>query len=282
MLILAPAVSLIVSMTASAQPETGPSPSPVIADEQTSLEFQLTLGAWFPRLGGDVTLGSGDSISLDLEPDLGLDDSETAFNLELQTRFAKGWQIDLSGFDFDTDSDSVFEGTAQYGALSLNPGDAFTSTFDMTSVSVGLSNWWFRPFSRGEDDSRVDLWLAPGVGFRWIDVDQSLEIPGEGSESAGGEWLSPYISIEMLFRYDVAPSFPIVDRLEISGRAEIGPALGGDGGIASHIRATITAYVTENIGVSFGYRLLEVDVENDDFELSGGLQGLFAGVSFTF
>jgi len=34
--------------------------------------------------------------------------------------------------------------------------------------------------------------------------------------------------------------------------------------------------------VSFGYRLLELDVENDDYKFSGGLQGLFAGLSITF
>jgi len=295
MLILASAVSLITSMPASARPqsETTPanpttaapsasSPAPAIPEDKSSLEFQLTFGAWFPRLGGDVTLGDGDSISLDLEPDLGLDDSEISPNIELAVRFGEGWQVDASGFDFDTDSDSVFEGTGQFGDLSLDPGDAFSSSFDMTSAAVGVSYWWFRPYTRGIDNSRVDLWFAPGVAVRWVGVDQSLEIAGEGSEDADGDWLCTTASLDLLFRYDLADSFPIIERLEIAGHADVGPAFGGDGGFAAHIRATITAFVTDNVGVSFGYRLLEMDVENDDYELSGGLQGLFAGVSIAF
>jgi len=34
--------------------------------------------------------------------------------------------------------------------------------------------------------------------------------------------------------------------------------------------------------VLIGYRLIELDVENDDYSMDGGLQGLFLAGSFRF
>jgi hypothetical protein len=48
------------------------------------------------------------------------------------------------------------------------------------------------------------------------------------------------------------------------------------------VRATATVYVTEQVGLEFGFRLLHLDVEDGDYELDAGLQGLLLGVNLRF
>ena len=62
-----------------------------------------------------------------------------------------------------------------------------------------------------------------------------------------------------------------------------GPAMGGDGGWAWQVRAGATLEIGGGISVMFGYRLLELDVEDEtDYEFDAGLQGLFIAGSIRF
>src|SRR5690606_38012909 len=128
----------------------------------------------------------------------------------------------------------------------------------------------------------TDLRFAPLVGFRYADIDYSLRLLGEGEEKVGGEWIAAIVGGRMQLRYDLPDSFPMGEELRIDGVVGIGPACGGDGGWASHIRASLSWYFTHNFGVTVGYRLIHFNVEDGDFEFDGGLQGMFVGGSLRF
>ncbi len=65
----------------------------------------------------------------------------------------------------------------------------------------------------------------------------------------------------------------------IEAGGALGTAFGGDGGGSWQIRAGVTWELTSTAAVYCGFRLLELDVENDGFVFDSGLQGLFvAGV----
>ena len=49
-----------------------------------------------------------------------------------------------------------------------------------------------------------------------------------------------------------------------------------------HARVGLTHYFNRNIGVYFGFRLVDFNVENGDYELEGGLQGLFIAATVRF
>jgi hypothetical protein len=271
-------------------PASSPARSSILPSG-SAYEFSLVPGVWVPRLGGDVSLtpgggGGPPAESINLEFDLNLDSSEATVNVELSMRKNEVFQLDLSGFDFETSESRVFEGFADFGALSLDPGDPYLAEFDMTSLAVEFAWWCFRPripHTRREGASgAVDLRLAPAVGVRYLDVDQVLEVSGEGRESAGGEWLIPFIAIQLQMRYELPREFPLIHMIQIDGGIGLGPALGGDGGTGSHVRAGMTAYVTPNLGLTFGYRLIDVDVESDGYAFNGGLQGLFFAGTIRF
>jgi hypothetical protein len=239
-------------------------------------EFTLTPGLWLPRLGGELP---GDIL---VEEELDLDSSESVANVEFTMRKDDYWQLDFSGFDFDTSNSDVFAGNENVLGLDLDQGDQFAATFNMTSAAVELAWWQWDLHRIGEvrngKASRVDLRFAPLVALRYLDIEQTLAAPA-GFADENGEWLAAMGGFHLQMRYDTRDSFPLVDRLDVDGTLALGPAFGGDGGAMAQIRASLTANFDQHFGLTFGYRLLHVDVENEPYEFAGGLQGLFiAGV----
>ena len=85
-----------------------------------------------------------------------------------------------------------------------------------------------------------------------------------------------------LFIPSTKGTLPLVDHLVLGVHAGGGPAFSG-GSYTMAIRAGVTLYLTRRLGVTLGYRLSDWSLvrEENSFE-EGGLQGLFAGVSYTW
>jgi hypothetical protein len=251
-------------------------------------EFTFTAGGWVPRALGEVGLGVDPELfDLTIEESFDLDNSEGIFNAELTMVKDDRWQIAFSGFDFATETTAIFGETAPFGDLVLNPGDAYFSSFDVTSAAVEVGYWQFEvcregTLADGTRECRVDLRFAPFVGMRYLDVDHHLEVFGEGVEEAGGEWVGVLAGMNLLMRFRVPDSTPLIEIMQIDGSLALGPAIGGDGGAMAHVRAGLTAFFNDHFGLTFGYRLIHFVVENDEYEINGGLQGLFFGGTFRF
>lgn len=251
------------------------------------LEIEISPGVWVPRLRGDVRLGPSPAASdIALDETLDLDQSEPTFNLEIAIRKDDRWQIDLNGFGFSVDHSGAVNGHGVFGSLQLNDGDPYSATFEIDSASIELAYWFWQPYCFGETaDGRycaADLRFAPLIGFRYVDIDHSLRLLGEGEEKVGGEWIAAIVGGRMQLRYDLPDSFPLGEELSIDGVVGIGPAFGGDGGWVAHLRASLSWHFTHNFGVTVGYRLIHFNVEDGDFEFDGGLQGMFVGASLRF
>ena len=266
---------------------TNRSPDPV------SLQVTLVAGAWLPRLGGTAALGTSSAPQIDLQSQLNLDDQEAAPNVELSIRRHEIWELTFSGFGFSTDSQGLFAGSASFGALLLNDGDLFSASFKMTSYAAELSVAVYCPYAPGSRrassiDNRAwdgravaDLRLCPMFGMRWVDVDQSIS-SGAVVETGGGEWAAIYGGLAFELECRPRQNIPLVRTLRLDASAALGPALGGGGGAVWQVQAGLTVQLTEWAGVMFGYRLLELDVESDDYTLNGGLQGLFVAGTLRF
>ena len=268
-----------------------PAAAPTTA-ESAATEFTLLPGVWFPRLDGESGLAPGGKI--DLSSQLLLDDSEPTFNAELAIRRGDVWEVILGGFGFSTDSSGRFSGSATFGSLTLDPGDPFRASFDITSVSAELGVSLWRPFTRDEQriaelDNRnwegkyiADLRITPTFGMRYVDVEQSVSLADGSRQVAGGEWAGVLVGVQITLDYRPQEHIPLVTMLRMQVSAAVGPALGGDGGYMAQVRGGLTLQFTEQLGLMFGYRLLELNVDNDDYTLEGGLQGLFVAGSLRF
>lgn len=244
------------------------------------LEWKALAGVWMPRLGGESTLGTV-SGPIDIETQLGLNDSESFFRGELELRKAEIWELHLDLFDFSTSTSGIFTGTETFGGVSLSPGDPFSSSATLTSFAAELNVGVYRPFRLNPEEHGVDLRFSPQFGFRWIDLEHTLTETGGASATAGSEWAAPYGGIHAEMVWDAKP-FPLVELLELEAGVSGGPVLGGEGGFIWQVRGGITVMFTDSVGLMVGYRLLEMSVENDDFLFEGGLQGLYVGGSVTF
>lgn len=278
------AITATMNGSAWAVPQDEPSAVPPPASE-SSIEFTFKPGVWLTRINGESTLGPVGT-TLILEDDLNLDNHEAAFGAELAILKNDIWQIGISGFQFSTESEGAYVGTAQFGDLTINNGDAFAADFELTSIAADFGFWLCEPFTIGTQNdgrySRLGMRIGPVIGVRHVDLDQSITIEGVGGQSADGEWLAPVAGVRLQMEYDTPDGFPIFDSILIDAAGVLGPALGGDGGTITHFHAGMTGFITRHIGIGMEYRLLHLDVEDDDFVFDGGLQGLFFFASLRF
>jgi hypothetical protein len=284
----------VVAALAGTDPQAAPAPPTdgVPVHSSSSLEVRLLVGAYLPRLNGDASLGAG-APQLDLSTQLDLNTREPTFDMELTLRKNEVWDLTLSGFAFSTTSSNVFSGSATWGSIVLNDGDPYQASFDMTTLSADLAVAVWRPFKRGSPrlhgdanrtrDGRyaVDLRFSPLLAMRFVDVEQSLSSGGI-RETAGGEWVGLMLGLDVSLEYRPDGKIPLLDTLGIQAGLAVGPALGGDGGLMWQVRAGVTIQIIEPVGVMVGYRLVEMDVENGDYKVNGGLQGLFIAASLRF
>ncbi len=257
----------------------------------SGFEFQALGGVWLPQLGGTSrfgTMSTADKINLD--SDLSLGGSETVPTIELLARWNDYWQLRLSAFDFSRDTAGTFTRRTEFGDVALRNGDEFLASVDMlsTAVEFGIDAW--RPIGSSATNSthnneNSDLHFTPIVGVRYLDIDQSLELVSGGRAEAGGEWAALYGGLELHLEYrpkDQLFGLRVFEAVRIDGGLGIGPAFGGDGGHMWQVSGGLTIDVTENLGFMFGYRLVELNAETDDFEFDAGLQGLFLAGSVSF
>ena len=278
------------ALTGPALQETAPLPP------ETGLAFTLQTGVWFPRLGG-VSAAPGSNAEVDLALQLGLEDSSPTLNVELGVRKDGKWELYFGGFRFETDHAGPFQGSGTFGGIMLSQGDPVVASFELLSFSAELHYTAWRPYAddaswrnkfapdmdNHNPDGRytIDLRFSPMFGMRWLDVDQAITA-GAATVKTGGEWVAAYAGLDIELDYRPPEPIPMLKLFQLKLNFAFGPAFGGTGGSMWQVRGGLTVQFTEMFGATFGYRLVELNVENDDYSFDGGLQGLFLAASLRF
>jgi len=255
-----------------------------LAAEPEPFRFDVLAGVWLPRLGGTIELGSGSS--LDVEDDLDLDNSETLPLLELTVRGKGPGAIRGSGFIFSTHESGAFTGRGRWGSLTFADGDPYRASTKFDSFAIEFLWQVAHPYVRdaGGAGDDVDMRISVVYGARYVGVTQSVTKSGVARERVDGDWIGFMIGGELDLDWEPPEGTLWIGRaLRLNVGGSIGIAGGGDGGSMWSVRAGLTMDLTPNFGLMFGYRLLEMDVENgDDFTFDAGLQGLFLTTSIRF
>ena len=246
---------------------------------------EVTLGVWFPRLEGLVTLGAGGT-ELDVGEDLSADDSETMFNGEFQfetdrVQVIVGGYVLTAGGNGNLQQDSIVRGT------SLAAGTGVDSTVDVWSISGEVDYAIFTPFRSQrlpwstpvavDADPIIDLSLQAVAGMRVLNLKQRYEFEGYGVVSSNRAWFCPYVGVGCEVDWSTRRSLGFLDRIVFDVTGAWGPALSG-GDSTFLVRADVSVYLTPSFGVTIGYRLNDWNLARDDDGFDGGLQGLYAGV----
>jgi hypothetical protein len=280
--LLAPALAIAPAVRAVPQndPPAADTPPPAAATGD-DIEIDSKIGVWFPRLKGDAGLDTGE---ISFEDQLDLADSESVFTGELTLRKDDRWTLLFTAFDFSTEASGRFIGNDRFGSLDLSPGDPYHAEVDFTSVGVEFGARILHPVVAvaGDPAHPVDIQFIARLGVRYLDVDQTIEAPGQGVESAGGEWMGLYGGADLRLQYAPPGGLFIADRIILEAGIAAGPAVGGDDGSMWQVRAGLRLEVVEGLGLYFGFRLVEMDVENEGYTFDAGLQGLFLGGTVRF
>ena len=252
--------------------------------------LDVTIGVWFPRLEGLVTLGSGGT-PLDAGPDLSIDDSTAIFNGELE--FEKGrWKLLFGGYVIDAGGNGSLQQASVVQGDTLAAGTAVNSQVDVWSITTEAS-WalltpfgqrttpWSNPNPEFDPDPVIDLALQGVLGVRVLNLEQQYDFAGYGVVSSNRAWVSPYLGVGLEIDWSIRQSLDFMDRIVFDVTAGWGPALSG-GDSTFTVRADATFYPVPNLGITLGYRLNDWVLARDDDEFDGGLQGLFAGVGYAW
>lgn len=248
--------------------------------EPPALEFRINAGVYLPRLVGTTRLGPSPAAkTLDFRYDIDLNEKKTVPHVEVMFIKDRRWQLMFNGFEYETSRTAVFESFSDYGSLSLAPGDTYRGEFRMGSFAMELSRRQWRFY---EDDEDVDFFFSPTIGLRLFDIRQVLEEPGVGREVVKEDYLNAYIGMQMDMHWRARETLRFIERLEINGGLFGGPALGAKRGYGWSVRANLSLFFTENLSFTFGYRLYELEIDDGDYELHGGMQGIFIGGTLRF
>ncbi|MHC4909274.1 MAG: hypothetical protein ACYTF9_06100 [Planctomycetota bacterium] len=241
-------------------------------------ELTFKAGVWFPRLGGLSSLGTG-APELDFDLDLSLRDAEPTPNFEVIYVRRDGWKMHLDVFQYEGTDTVDFVGSSSFGSVSLQTGDTVKSDVSISSLGAELH---LPSIMRYEDDPDVDFRISPILGLRVAHTRQVVEEVGVAREEYKVDAPAPMFGASLDLAWKVNEQLPLLHRVDIAAGTSFGPALSGDGGSMWHVRADITLSFTANVGLLFGYRLLELDLEDGDYMWDAGLQGLFVGAMLRF
>jgi hypothetical protein len=118
---------------------------------------------------------------------------------------------------------------------------------------------------------------VPGMevvfGMRYVTLSSKVQLTPSAIGDASKSWLDPLVGV----RYERAFN----DRWSMNLRGDIG-GFGVSSDLATNIAATVGLRMTQATTLRFGYRVLQMDFEDDGFVLDAIVQGYTIGVSFDF
>jgi len=250
-------------------------------------QFDLQVGAWLPRLGGMVQYGpdSAGKISLE-EGGFNLRDRETVYNGEITATYVDGWGIFLGAFDFSTATTGRIPSGGEFGFITIDPTESYSSSFEMASLAGEFQFELFHPVDEERSTAATggtSMRLIGQLGLRYVSVEQTLqEVGAPIGEEVTADWLIPYAGLRLALEYWPRREWLPIHRAALDVSFGAGTAINDFGGLMWSIRAGLTIDVLTNAGFTIGYRLLELNLQDDSYTLDGGLQGLFISASLQF
>lgn len=275
-------------------PEPGKPPERSLESILAPWTVRIDPHVWWVSPSGSIKLpasssgaaSNGDSVRVER---LNLDSPRLSPYLEAQIN-ADPWRFSLSGGSFSLDrghttADSAF----QLGDMPVSIGDSLAVSFDFTTVeaSAGYRFWRhdFKASSRHPEDAWdtvVSTYVVGGVRLEDVNAAVRLNNPpvgGVGSVASHQVFVEPFAGIRL--EAELARHFGV--DFQLTG-----------GGFADSDKSSITIDVAvafawrpwDNVGVQIGWRQLAFTLKDghspQEFEYSGRMAGVFAGVTIRF
>ncbi|MDA0373525.1 MAG: hypothetical protein O2865_07045 [Planctomycetota bacterium] len=229
--------------------------------------FAVRVGAFAPRVSGEVALGDGGSgAPIDVDSELGLGERSTAPLLEAEVDGPFGC-VSVSGFRNQADG----RGAIGEGFGDIPAGTAVESSLDVANLRAA---WTWDLVDLGP------VTLAPGVGLDWFGIDTDVR---SLTAISVREQVKVEAPVPMLF-VRAAVDFDVVRAEVLAGGLAVDT--GDLDGTFIDIDARLTVAPWETVEFFAGYRRIIVDatsvVDGEDFGTDVVLDGLHIGGALRF
>jgi hypothetical protein len=272
------------------QSEPTDADAPAIEPLDTGWTIRLEPFAGYIGPAGDVRLPStttrGGAVKLE---DLNLDSPRLVPMGRIQAKRGK-WKLGFSGLAFSADDRGAIQtGAGQLGSIAYAAGDRLITdlAYESFDLLVSYRIWAHTSNTNAAGRTRLDAGvdLIGGLRFHHAEFDvrsTPAVAPPPGTPLAAGAdefFIEPVVGA----RLDLA----LLEQFGIEVESTAGGfAMGDRSSFSFSIDAGFAYRPTPSVGVKVGYRLLVFNLNDDDgareFEWSGSMAGLYAGLQLSF
>jgi hypothetical protein len=248
---------------------------PVQAEDEnhwmTEDRVRLSLGGYFPKFDTEVQISSdrfGIGTKVNLEDDLGLDDSDTSIRIEGHYRFSAKHRLMYSVFDMSRDATTVLDRTLIIDDKIYLKGSTVSSDFSVQFFRLLYGYSFYQT-------DKIDIAFSTGiVGLK---IDSTVESFVSGTEKNDDFLPLPVFGFRS--NYVLSPNFLFkagIDYFEISEgdiEAEV---------IDWNLAIEYEIWKKTGIGLSYGSFSIEGEDTGDNDSADFDIEGVFVYAKFGF
>lgn len=267
---------------------------------EEGVRITVDVGAWIARLTGTAHVGAGGT-TFELNKDLAVGGMAPGVAGELAV-WCDRWRFGGIGLAI-SESDTATAGqSGLFGTTALTQGDPIHGRFSawMVGGEVGYTVW--RPFGdqpwpwSDAGDNRTQATKAMGQNGRPIfdarfvvlggglalGYEQSVRNLLTGSSSEFSKTVGAvYGGGGAEFDIGLDGRVPLLQDIRLYAYAGVGPSI-PDADVVWMVRVGVAAMLDPHIGLEFGYRLFDFDLQDGPSRVDGGIRGIFAALSLKF
>ncbi len=284
------AIACAIATSASAQDGTDPRAVEQIGNGASGWTIAFTPRLWYAGPAGDVNLPGGtlamDKVDLD---DLNMDSPRATPYGELKLQRGK-LRIALGGSVFDASNTATSPRTIALGSVSVFSGETTRLDFSTwTAEARALYEVYsYRDGTTADGRNTLSARVLVGGGVRVSSIDLDFAVVPTDVARIGTEMTA--VAYDGTFAEPIlagALELDLYERFMFSVNATGGAFGTGDRTSASFtVEPALIWHPQHNIGLEIGYKMhiyrLKDGVEPAQFEWSGSIAGLYAGVSIRF
>ena len=248
---------------------------PVLAEDNnrwmTEDRIRLSLGGYFPKFDSEVQISNdrfGIGTKVNLEDDLGLDDSGTSLRVEGHYRFSAKHRLMYSVFDMSRDATTVLDRTLIIDDKIYLKGSTVTSDFSAQFFRLLYGYSFYQT-------DKIDIAFSAGVvGLK---IDSTVESSISGTEK-NDEFL-PLPVFGFRSNYVLSPNFLFkagIDYFEIS-ESDVEAQV-----IDWNLAIEYTLWKKTGIGLAYGSFSVEGEDIEDNDSADFDVEGVFVYAKFGF
>ena len=222
------------------------------------------LGLWGMSVDGDASVREyGTDFSMDVG-DI-LDNLNFAFMPGIELGKDR-WALVFNGVFAQLENDEQFSRTLPGGRV-IEGGADITMDMYIADLAVGYRLWDI-PLGEGKSDMMLSITPAVGVRYTYLKIDVNPD-RFESRDQSADIW-DPYVGGRMNLQFNK----------ELAWRTD--GSIGGFG-VGSDLAWTLQSFIdwrfARNLELNLGYRVMDYDYEDGDFELDLTMHGPWIGIS---